>query len=49
LDENFTDQPLLNHQSEMYNEKSHVRVRILSSKLFGVEFSECKLTKVEQD
>ena len=33
----------------MYDESCHVRVRILSSHSFPVDFDKCEITKVEED
>lgn len=42
-------QPLLNHQSDMYDSSAHVRVRLLSSKPVPVNFSKCLQSHVQED
>ena len=42
-------QPLLNHKSELYDDSTHVRVRILSPWPLPIDFKECLETSVEED
>ena len=41
--------PLLNHISDIYDTRSHVRVRLLSSRALPIKFEDCAQTSVEQD
>jgi hypothetical protein len=42
-------EPLLNHKSELYDDSTHVRVRLLSSKPLPIKFEDFQPTVVEQD
>lgn len=33
-------EPLLNHKSELYDDSTHVRVRVLSSSTFPIKFED---------